>query len=86
MTGLPDIFKRFLAWVLAGKPPYLMVAPKLFSFLRRQGIPVWFLGVNTEEELHLAVKTGASAILTDKVSYISKLISEQQLQFAKVDS
>jgi glycerophosphoryl diester phosphodiesterase len=86
VAGLPDIVKRFLAWLLAGKPPYLMVAPKLFRFLRRQGIPVWFLGVNTEAELHLAVQSGASAILTDKVSYITKLVREQDLRFAKVAS
>ena len=35
-----------------------MMAPSLFSHLRARGIPVWFLGVNNEADLHLAVEAG----------------------------
>lgn len=84
VSFLPDIIKQLLAYALAGKPPYLMLAPKLFAHLRRRGIPVWFLGVNDESDLKLAVKSGATAILTDRISWAKQYIDDNQLRFSSI--
>ena len=61
-----------------------MVAPKLFAHLRSRGIHVWFLGVNTEEDLQLAVQSGATAVLTDRIRWLKQTMKEKNLKFKKI--
>lgn len=61
-----------------------MLAPALFAHLRRRGIQVWFLGVNTEHDLKLAVNSGATAVLTDRIHWLKQTMNEQNLRFAKI--
>jgi glycerophosphoryl diester phosphodiesterase len=73
-----------LAVLFQGKPPYPMLAPTLFAHLRRRGVHVWFLGVNTEADLHLAVKAGATAVLTDRINWLKETMRQKDLKFAKI--
>ena len=41
LKGAPIWFKKTLAYLFRGQPPYPMVAPGLFTQLRNRGIPVW---------------------------------------------
>jgi glycerophosphoryl diester phosphodiesterase len=61
-----------------------MVAPKLFAHLRLRGVQVWFLGVDTEQDLHLAVRTGATAVLTDRIHWLTRTMKENNWTFKKI--
>lgn len=84
LMGLPDWFKRILAVLFQGQPPYPMVAPGLFLQLRQRGIPVWVLGVNDERMLMLAVESGATAVLTDRVNWLTATMKAKKLKFKKL--
>ncbi len=81
IANLPDWIKRMLAYCFRGRPPYAMLAPKLFTHLRRRGIPVWFLNVNSEDDLRLAVETGATGVLTDRIEWLNKTMKENGWKF-----
>lgn len=61
-----------------------MLVPKLFTHLRRRGLPVWFLGVNSEDDLRLAVNSGATAVLTDRIEWLNSTIKKEKLVFKTV--
>ena len=84
LKGAPDWFKKVLAFLFQGKPPYAMIAPKLFRHLRKRGIPVWFLGVNDETDLNTAINSGATGVLTDRINWLSKIVKEKNLKFCKI--
>ena len=84
VEGFPDFIKRVVSFLLAGKPPKLMCNPTLFAHLRRRGIGVWFLGVNSETDLKIAIDSGATGVLTDRVNWITKYMKENRLAFKKV--
>jgi glycerophosphoryl diester phosphodiesterase len=85
LAGLPHWAHHLLAFIFRGKPPSAMVAPTLFAHLRRRGIPVWFLGVNKNSDLELAVSTGATGVLTDRITWLKAEMAERKLQFSKVE-
>ena len=58
-----------------------MVASKLFLHLRKRGIPIWFLGVNTIDDLLLAKKSGATAVLTDRIHWLINAMKENNIEF-----
>ena len=84
LKGSPEWFKKVLAFFFRGKPPYAMIAPKLFSHLRKRGMPIWFLGVNDENDVNIALKSGATGVLTDRINWLSKYVKENNLKFANV--
>jgi glycerophosphoryl diester phosphodiesterase len=84
LQGLPDWLHRILAFLFQGKPPYPMIAPALFAHLRRRGVHVWFLGVNTEADLRIAISSGATAVLTDRIHWLKETMEKEKLRFAKV--
>lgn len=84
LKGVPGWVHHLLAFLFQGKPPYPMLAPRLFAHLRRRGVQVWFLGVNSEADLRLAVKAGATAVLTDRIHWLTETMSALKLQFAKI--
>eukprot|EP00602_Paraphysomonas_sp_CaronLab_P006862 CAMPEP_0185022208 /NCGR_PEP_ID=MMETSP1103-20130426/4938_1 /TAXON_ID=36769 /ORGANISM="Paraphysomonas bandaiensis, Strain Caron Lab Isolate" /LENGTH=313 /DNA_ID=CAMNT_0027554179 /DNA_START=35 /DNA_END=973 /DNA_ORIENTATION=+ len=69
LASVPDWIKVILSYVFAGVPPKIMLAPGLFTHLRKRGVPVWFLGVNHEEHVEMARTYGATAVLTDRVDW-----------------
>jgi glycerophosphoryl diester phosphodiesterase len=82
--GLPSFIHLILAFLFQGKPPAPMNAPALFRHLRKRGIPVWFLNVNREDEVHIAVAIGATGVLTDKINWLAKYVKDQKIQFEKI--
>lgn len=84
LQGLPTWAQRLLAFLFQGKPAYPMLAPALFAHLRRRGVHVWFLGVNAEADLELAVKSGATAVLTDRIHWLKETMSKREWQLAKI--
>ena len=78
---LPEFIQRFITWILQGQPPKFMIQPLLFLHLRRRGVPVWFMTVNDEESLRLAISAGATGILTDKPGHMINLLEEKSLRF-----
>ena len=84
LKGAPEWLKRILALLFQGKPPYAMIAPRLFSHLRKRGIPIWFLGVNDESDLNIALKSGATGVLTDRINWLSEIVREKNLKFSQV--
>jgi len=83
IASFPVWVKQILASLLKGKPPFIMVAPRLFYHLKKRGIPVWFLGVNDEKDLLLAEKAGATAILTDKINWMKSYIQDNNIKLAE---
>ncbi len=74
MHAVPDWIKQILAYVFGGKPSKMLVAPSLFAHLKRRGMPVWFLGVNDEVTATLAVNVGATAVLTDRIHWLTNIL------------
>jgi hypothetical protein len=62
-----------------------MLSPSLFEHLRARGVPVWFMLVNSERELDLAHKNGATAVLTDRAGWLIERMKERQICFEKID-
>lgn len=81
LKKLPDWVKRIIALIFAGKPSQMMVSPSLFRHMRKRGIPTWFLGVNDSNDVGVAVKAGASGILTDKINWMKSYTSEHRISF-----
>jgi glycerophosphoryl diester phosphodiesterase len=71
---LPFWIQKILHRLFQGRPPKIFLSEKLFTHLRRRGIPIWFLGVNTEEDLHLAIDIGATAVFTDRIEWLTSAI------------
>ena len=85
LKGLPGWFLQILVWICKGNPPYIMIQKGLFYHLRKRGIPVMFLGVNTEKDLLLALRVGATAILSDRINFMaSYLKAKPHLKFKSV--
>lgn len=84
LSFLPAWVHHLLHLLFRGKPPHLMIVPSLFRQLRLRGIPVWFLGVNTEQELQLARESGATAVLTDRVRWLVREMREQGIRFEEI--
>jgi glycerophosphoryl diester phosphodiesterase len=80
LQALPDWVKRLLAMIFQGRPPFIMLAPGLFSIMRKRGIPVWFLGINDQEQLDIAIKSGATAVLTDRVNWLCEELNKRKAQ------
>lgn len=83
--ALPDGACRLIAHVLGGKPPRALIPPGLFMHLRTRGMPVLFLGVNDEADLDVAKWAGATAVLTDRPSWLSQQIKEGNVKLPKAD-
>jgi glycerophosphoryl diester phosphodiesterase len=81
LKALPDWAKRLVAYALAGKPSGFLLNPALFSHLRKRGMPVWFLGCADQADLQLAVKSGATAVLTDRPTWLCKLKTQYGIRF-----
>ena len=47
LNGAPIWFKKILAYLFRGQPPYPMLAPGLFTQLRNRGIPVWYVSMSS---------------------------------------
>ena len=73
-----------MAIVFQGSPPTITIAPGLFAHLRRRGIPVWFLGVNVEHQVDLAVAAGATAVIVDRIKWTSDYIKANNLKFQSI--
>lgn len=58
-----------------------MLQPTLFTHLRRRGIQTWFMTVNTEEDLKVALEAGATGVLTDRPAYIMDLLQRNNWRF-----
>jgi hypothetical protein len=63
-----------------------MISKKLFTHLRRRGVPVWFLGINNEEDLLMALDYGATGVLTDKIEWLSTTLEKLEKTQKKVFS
>lgn len=81
LKNLPDFVKQFVAWLLKGRPPHIMLQPDLFLHLRRRGVPTWFMTVNNEDDLLLAIRSGATGVLTDRPAHIARLMEEKHMRF-----
>ena len=84
LRGLPDWLKRVIAFFFGGKPSRAMLCPALFRHLRRRGVGVWFLGVNSEEDLRVAERTGATGVLTDRIRWLTNTIAEKGIVFSQI--
>ena len=73
VQSFPLWVKHLLAFVFRGRPPAPMVAPALFAHLRERGMPVWFLGVNSDSDLKLYVE--GVCIRASKLLVSSHLVS-----------
>ena len=61
-----------------------MIAPKLFEHLQKRGIPVWFLGVNDDKDIELALKSGATGVLTDRINWLMSELKCRQESFVEI--
>ena len=87
LKGLPKWVLYILLLICRGNPPYIFLQKSLFTHLRRRGMPVLFLGVNTEKDLNLAISIGATAILSDKITSIHQYLSARpHLEFKKIEA
>jgi hypothetical protein len=85
MQLAPRWVRVLLAWLFQGVPPRLLLSRSLFAHLRRRGVPVLFLGVNTEEHVELAHRYGATAVLTDRVEWLCNHMKDNNIQFVRIE-
>lgn len=85
LKSLPDWLKRVIAFVFGGKPSRAMLCPSLFRHLRRRGVPVWFLGVNSEEDLRIAQRAGATGVLSDRIRWLTKTMADKRIRFTRLE-
>ena len=84
-AGLPDWFKDVLVWLFRGKPtPYIFLKPKLYTLLRKRGIPTYFLGINSMQSLHMAIELGAAGILTDKPNFMCSYMEKNGIRMSQL--
>jgi len=77
LKSLPDWVCKVLAFFFGGKPPKLLIPKKMMMHLRKRGMPVWFLGVNDEADINVALQAGATGLLTDKPKFVSEYIKKR---------
>jgi hypothetical protein len=85
LKSVPNFIKKLLAFLFIGTPPHIMLAPKLFSHLRRRGIAVIFMNVNDEKNIQMAVECGATAVLTDKINWLCKYVKDKNIKFKQIE-
>lgn len=85
LQALPQWGKNIIAFLFQGSPPSLCLLPTLYSMLRKKGVPVYFLGVDSIPVLHNAVVNGASGVLTDKPNMLCAHIKAMRLQLNQVN-
>eukprot|EP01038_Epipyxis_sp_PR26KG_P014069 gene14069-18876_t len=81
LPKVPIWILYILRFILQGNPPYFMMQPKLFYHLRKRGIAVLFMSVNTPADLDLAIKMGATMILTDNAPFMVSHIKQTNITF-----
>mmetsp|Transcript_37877 Transcript_37877/g.70568 ORF Transcript_37877/g.70568 Transcript_37877/m.70568 type:complete len:156 (+) Transcript_37877:181-648(+) len=86
LPGAPGWVHKVLAFLLRGTPPSLLLTPVLFEHLKRRGIPVWVLGVNTVEHLKLAEHLGATGVLSDHPKWLCNAMKEERIKFGSISS
>ena len=72
LKAVPDNLKRIMAYFFNGKPSRALLSPPLFRHLKKRGVPIWFLGVNDDHDLKTAELSGATGLLTDRITWLSK--------------
>jgi len=63
LKALPNAVCWVLAFVLGGKPPSALIPRGLFKHLRARGVPIFFLGVNDEEDLKVRKRGGCVEVV-----------------------
>ena len=80
----PDWLCRFLAFAIGGDPASVFMAPSLMAHLRRRGMAVQLLPVNRDHTLEVARRIGATAVLTDRPVWLSRVAAEGRLRHLSV--
>ena len=62
-----------------------MLSQSLFGHLRRRGVPVVFLGVNSEADIALAHMYGATAVLTDRVEWLCRHMKDNGIKLMSIE-
>ena len=70
--GFPDTFIYLMLYLFGGHPPKALLPNGLFHHLRKRGIPIWLLGVNSHNDIEVAIKAGVTAVLTDKPEWLAQ--------------
>ena len=68
-----SVLQGLLGWV---RP--LLVNKTMVEHMKRRGKMVFMLGVNDEEMLALSMRTGCSAVLTDRVEWLQGVLAEMK--------
>lgn len=86
--SVPSWLKDILIFIFrgGGGTPYIFLHPKLYSLLRKRGIPTYFLGVNDIKNLQIAIKHGAAAVLTDKPNFLCSYVKQNGVSFIDVQT
>ena len=58
---------------IGGDPPSAFASPLLMSHLRKRGMAIQLLGVNSAEKLAVATRVGATAVLTDRPAWMASM-------------
>ncbi len=85
LAGFPQWVKNVIGWAFAGTPPAMCMLPKLFAVMRKRGVPVYFLGVETAAQVRNAIENGASGFLTDKPNELCRFMKMNGVRFNSVD-
>ena len=82
--SLPNFMVSILAHIFQGKPPSVLLVPRLYDHLRARGMAIFVLGVETPADIANVCYIGATAVLTDKPSALVKYVRDNKIQFKKV--
>ena len=85
LKAFPPFVHNMLAYIFKGTPPAIMIAPGLFTHLRARGLLVWFLGVNSLQDLALAIASGATGAITDRPNWIMKEMKQHSWKFTALE-
>lgn len=85
LMDAPQWLKEMIGYIFQGSPPTMCMLPKLYNLMRKRGTPVYFLGVETQMQIHSAIENGASGFLTDKPNFACKYMRMNRLKMNTVD-
>jgi hypothetical protein len=85
IEAFPVWVKSLLAKLAVGKPPALLLVPKMFTLLRKRGIQVLFLSVETTEDMALAAQAGATGFISDRPSFVAAYLKKNPVRLHRAD-
>jgi len=82
LKSLPDFACYLIFLIFGGDPPEALMPRKLMHHMRKRGLPVWFLNVNTPGQVDAAIDLGATGFVTDCPELVRNYLLQKYPDFS----